>query len=97
MNEWGLSKKAFWDVPFEKIDFDKQSRFVIEKVFNYGSWNDQLAIMRYYGLDTIKKEVVQVPYFRKPVLAFLSSYFNLPKSAFKCYTKKQSLMQPWPY
>lgn len=97
MNEWGLSKRAFWDVPFEKIDFEKQARFVIEKVFNYGSWNDQIAIIKYYGIEKIKEEIVQVLYFRNPVLAFLSTYFNIPKSAFKCYTQKLSLKQPWPY
>lgn len=97
MNEWGLSKKAFGEVPFEKIDFDGQARFVMEKVFNFGSWDNQIALIRYYGLDNIKKEVVHVPYFRKPVLAFLYFYFNLPKSAFKCYTKKQYPVQPRPY
>lgn len=45
-----ISKKAFWDISFEELDFEQFSLFVMEKVFNYGSWNDQVVIMKYYSL-----------------------------------------------
>jgi len=41
-----LSKTAFWDMDFDKLDFEKNAVFIMEKVFNYGLWDDQLAIVR---------------------------------------------------
>ncbi len=66
-----VSKKAFWDVNFAALDFEKSSLFIMQKVFNYGSWNDQVAIMRLYGLERIKKEIIDASYLRQPVLSFL--------------------------
>ncbi|HSK14333.1 MAG TPA: hypothetical protein VK907_14025 [Phnomibacter sp.] len=97
MTEWGLSKKAFWDVRIEEINFEKHARYVMEKVFNNGSWSDQVATMRYYGLERIKEEVVEIEYLRKPVLAFLSAFLNIPKTDLKCYTKHQFQSIAWPY
>jgi len=48
MEKPDISQKAFWDVRFDKIDFEKNSLQVMEKVFNYGNWNDQIAIMKFY-------------------------------------------------
>ena len=92
-----ISKKAFWDIRFSDIDFDKDSLFVIEKVFNYGTWNDQLSIMRFYGLNRIRKEIIRAGYLRKPVLSFLSTILQLNKTEFTCYTKMQSHPLPWNY
>ena len=92
-----ISKKAFWDVRFEEIDFDKYSLFVMEKVFNYGPWADQVAIMRFYGLPRIKNEIVKANYLREPVVSFLSTLLAIEKNEFECYRKKQSSPLPWPY
>jgi hypothetical protein len=43
MSTPSISKKAFWDISFDKLDFEKSSLFVMQKVFNYGSWDDQLG------------------------------------------------------
>jgi hypothetical protein len=55
-----ISKTAFWDVNFDEIDFDKNYVFVVDKVFNYGKFNDQLELIRFYGVENIKKMMVQV-------------------------------------
>ncbi|MEP7111588.1 MAG: hypothetical protein ABI760_26570 [Ferruginibacter sp.] len=92
-----VSKKAFWDTPFDKLDFEKSSLFVMEKVFNYGSWNDQVAIMKYYSLPRIRQEIVQASYLRKPVLSFLCTILHLQKTDFSCYNKMQLNPLPWSY
>lgn len=97
MTAWGLSAKAFWDVPFEKIDFEKHSRFVIEKVFNNGTWSDQIAVLRFYGIEKVAAEAIQITYLRPPALSFLSTLLGIPKASFKCYTLKQSHQLPWDY
>ncbi|HSV12279.1 MAG TPA: hypothetical protein VLI68_15985 [Hanamia sp.] len=58
-----ISHKAFWDVRFSDIDFEKHSLYVTEKIFNYGTWKDQVAIMKFYGLQQIRKEIVNAGLF----------------------------------
>lgn len=92
-----ISKKAFWDVRFSDIDFESNSLYVMEKVFNYGNWTDQVSIMKFYGLDRIRKEIINAGYLRKPVISFLSALLQISKTEFKCYTKMQSHPLPWNY
>lgn len=92
-----ISQKAFWDVSFDKLDFEKSSLYVMEKVFNYGSWADQVAIMKYYSLPRIRREIVQASYLRKPVLSFLCTILQLEKTDFLCYNKIQLNPLPWHY
>ncbi|HEY5464246.1 MAG TPA: hypothetical protein VIJ95_13380 [Hanamia sp.] len=92
-----LSKKAFWDISFDELDFEKSSLYVMGKVFNYGTWNDQVAIMKYYGLSRIRQEIVQAAYLRQPVLSFLCTILQLQKTDFSCYNKMQLNPLPWNY
>ena len=92
-----ISKVAFWDVNFDEIDFEKNAIFVIDKVFNFGSFNDQLEVIRYYGSDKIKEEIVKIAYFRKEVFAFICSYFQINRTEFKCYLQRQSNPLLWEY
>ena len=92
-----ISKKAFWDVRFKEIDFEKNSLQVMEKIFNYSDWNDQVAIMKFYGLNRIRKEIINAGYLRKPVLSFLCTILHLQKTDFTCYNKMQSHPLPWEY
>ena len=92
-----ISKTAFWDVNFEELDYEKNAVFIIEKVFNYGLWSDQHAIIRYYGIERIKQEVVKGAYYKKKVLNFLCKVFDLQPTDFTCYTKRQLHPLPWHY
>ncbi len=97
MQKPDISKKAFWDVRFADIDFEKNSLHVMEKVFNYGTWKDQIAIMKFYGLQRIRNEIVNAGYLRKSVLSFLCIILHLEKNDFKCYNKMQLHPLPWNY
>lgn len=97
MSTPSISKKAFWDISFNKIDFEKSSLFVMQKVFNYGSWDDQIGVLRYYGLDRVKNEITKASYLRYPVLNFLCTILQLEKTDFECYTKMQLNPLPWKY
>ena len=92
-----ISQIAFWDVRFPNIDFEKNSLQVMEKIFNYGPWKDQVAIMKFYGLKRIRKEIVNAGYLRQPVLSFLCTILQLQKTDFECYTKMQLNPLPWNY
>ena len=87
----------YFDERIEDIDFEKNSLHVMEKVFNYGTWKDQVAIMKFYGLQRIRKEIIHAGYLRKPVLSFLCAILQLQKNDFTCYIKMQSHPMPWIY
>lgn len=92
-----ISNIAFWDIDFAKLDYEKDSLFIMQKVFNYGSWKDQIEIMRYYSLPRISKEIVNARYLGNTVLSFLCVILHLQKTDFACYRKKHLNPLPWSY
>jgi hypothetical protein len=88
-----LSKTAFLDVNFEQLDYENRSAFIMEKVFNYGLWEDQLAVVKYYGKERVKREIVKGVYFKKKVFRFLCVAFDLEPTDFTCYIRRQSTAQ----
>lgn len=96
-NRPNLSTTAFWDVDFQKIDFDEKARFVIEKVLNFGLWADILEVLQYYGIERVKKEVLEIAYLKKKTLSFCCVIFDLKPEQFRCYTRQQSSPARWNY
>ena len=90
-----ILKKDFWDISFDELDVEKSSLFVMQKVFNYGSWNDQVAIITYYSLPRIRQEIVNSAYLSKPVLNFLCTILQLKKTDFIFYNKMLLHPLPW--
>ncbi len=92
-----LSKRVFWDIDFEKLDYEKDKQFIIDKVMNYGLWEDFTALMRFYGKNVVKEEVVKVAFFKKDVLNFLCFYLKLKPKDFECYNLRQLQEKHWNY
>ena len=49
-----LRKILFWDTDINKIDWPKQYRAVIERVFERGNDEEKKEILRFYGKEKIK-------------------------------------------
>lgn len=49
-----LSKGLFWDTRIEKINWIRNKKWVIKRVFEYGNDQEIEEIVRFYGMDTIK-------------------------------------------
>lgn len=92
-----LSKRVFWDIDFESLDYDKDRFYIIERVMNYGLWEDFLEVAKFYGRDTIRHEIVKSAYLKKDVLNFLCLYLNLKPTQFKCYNQRQLTETHWTY
>ncbi|MEJ0104694.1 MAG: hypothetical protein WDO19_20005 [Bacteroidota bacterium] len=92
-----ISKKAFWDIRFEDLDFEKNKEYIIAKVFEYGKWKDMLAITHYYGEKEVKEALKKSYNLSNNTIVFASIIFNLPKQEFQCYTQKQLQKKPWPF
>lgn len=84
-----LSDRAFWDVDMSKMDYEKNAAYIIRKVFERGSLEDTLEAWAYYGDEKTKEALLTAPYLMEKTLRFASLLFDVPISAFTCYTTKQ--------
>ena len=96
-NRVNLSPTLFWDTDVDLIDWEKQARFIIERVITRGDIEDWKQIKKFYGLQKIKKEIISMRYLDKKTLNFFSIYFDVPKMKFRCYTMKQLFPAHWDY
>lgn len=92
-----ISKVAFWNINFKMLDYEKESTFIITKIFMHGTYNDLISILKYYSFKRIKNEIKKASYLDKKTLAFCCNYFNLKKEEFKCFIERQSIPKLWDY
>ncbi|NOZ34212.1 MAG: hypothetical protein GXO80_02815 [Chlorobi bacterium] len=59
-----LSLHLFWDTNRNNLDFEQNKTIIIERVFNRGNLNDLKIIIKQYGLETIKTEIIKAGFFR---------------------------------
>lgn len=72
----------------QTMDAEKHAIFIIEHVLEYGSWNDILTLVRYYGTPQIKEAAVKAKFFLPDTVNFLSLVFNLNKEETACYISR---------
>ncbi len=77
-------QSLFWDVTFDSIDWQKHARFVIIRVVSRGNLQDWETLKAIYGKNKIKQEVVRARSLDPKTLAFLSVYFGIDKTSFRC-------------
>ena len=92
-----LSKKIFWDIDINHFDEYKNKRIIIERVFSLGDIADIKKIIKFYGLETIKQEIVNAGFLDNKSLYWISDFLDIPKTQFKCFTKKQLNQTHWNY
>ena len=83
-------KELFWDVDWERFDWMRSRRLVIERVLTRGEWDEFQKLIAFYGPETIKDEVVKIAYLDPRTLSFASFWFRIPKKDFLCYKRKRS-------
>ena len=55
-----IRRILFWDTDFDKIDWIKNSRAIIKRVFERGNDAEIREIIHFYGVNAIKKELKNV-------------------------------------
>ncbi|WP_234461946.1 helix-turn-helix transcriptional regulator [Pedobacter segetis] len=69
-----LRKILFWDTDINKIDWDKNSAYVINRVFERGNEQEKKEIFRFYSEDKIREVTGKSdPYSRIPVMQHLKA------------------------
>jgi len=90
-----LSKHLFWDVDINTLNADINKSFIIQRVLEYGLYEDWKKIYDYYGIQIIVNAVINFRSLDERSLSFISLLSQTPKENFLCYTLKQSIPKHW--
>lgn len=85
----------FWDINISKLDIEKSSRLIIERVFSLGTIAEIRTLIKYYGKERVIETLSELNYLDPKTLNFISVLFHKPKNEFRCYLKKQSGPRLW--
>jgi plasmid maintenance system antidote protein VapI len=70
-----IRKTLFWDTDINKIDWQKQYKAVIQRVFERGNDDEKKEILRFYGKDKIKEVTgsTRIKNNRMPVMGHIKA------------------------
>ncbi|MCZ2298231.1 MAG: hypothetical protein LC134_01990 [Chitinophagales bacterium] len=80
-SKFPFSQYLFWDAAIEKIDIQKNKRYIIERVLTRGLLQDFYMLLKIYSTEEIKDALKKSKELDSKTVHFCSYYFNLPKSA----------------
>ncbi len=95
INKYPFSPNLFWDVNISSLEMEKDKRFIIQRVLEYGTLSDWKIIKNCYGINKITKEMQKVRVLDNVSLSFISTIANIKKESFRCYILKQSQPPHW--
>lgn len=90
-------RRIFWDVDFDKLDYEKKSSFVIERVFERGDVEDIRQCRRYYGDEMITDVLLNAKYLPLTSIYLASAVIDKPIEEFRCYKLRQLNPELFPY
>ena len=92
-----FEKRIFWDVDFEKIDYDEKANFVIERVFERGDVEDIRQCRRYYGDEKVAEALLNAKFLPEHRIHLASAVIDKPLNEFRCYILRQLNPELFPY
>jgi hypothetical protein len=92
-----FNKRIFWDVDFEKLDYDKKANFVIERVFERGDVDDIRQCRRYYGDEKVRDVLLNTKFLPEHRIYLASAVIDKPVEEFRCYTLRRLTPGLYPY
>ena len=90
-----FSSHLFWDLNKSKLDFEKSKAQIIFQVAEYGMMSDWLLVQKIYPKEELKAVVLNLRTLDKVTLSYLSHFFQIDKTQFRCYTSSQSARSFW--
>jgi hypothetical protein len=90
-----INPSLLWEYNIDKVDYSKMKNVIVGRVIERGWPDDWYAILNLYGVEGVKKTITELPHLNDKDMNFVSHVFNLPLTALKCYTKKQSVQGHW--
>ncbi len=91
-----LPKVLFWDLDFDKIDWKRSYRMVIERVLDKGNTSEWEEMISFYGRDNVINALINdITYLSEMTVDAVCEYFQLSKKELRCYLKKQLHKGHW--
>jgi hypothetical protein len=90
-----FSKNLFWDTDPAALDMERHAKYIVERVLDYGSWNDWLLVRNYYGLERLKTIALEIRSMFPESLSFIATVTQTPEEQFRCYTQIHSKNKHW--
>ena len=90
-------RRIFWDVDFDKLDYDAKASFVIERVFERGDVEDIRQCRRYYGDEKVGHALLNAKYLPEHRIPLAAAVIGRELNEFRCYILRQSNPELYPY
>lgn len=90
-------RRIFWDVDFDKLDYDAKASFVIERVFERGDVDDIRNCRRYYGDEKVTDVLLKAKYLPERRIHLAAAVIGRELTEFRCYILRQSNPELYPY
>jgi len=90
-----FSPHLFWDVNKSRLDSEKDKKYIIHQVLEYGLMSDWYLLKKMYGLATIVDVAKSFRELDKKTLSFIASISEEPIENFRCYNYQQSIPPHW--
>jgi len=90
-------RRIFWDVDFDKLDYDAKANFVIERVFERGDVDDIRQCRRYYGDEKVTTALLNAKYLTEQTIYLAAAVIGRELNEFRCYILRQSSQKLYPY
>ncbi len=85
-----FDKRIFWDVDFEKMDYDAKASFIIERVFERGDVDDIRQCRRYYGDERLKEVLTKAKWLTLHNIYLCCALFDNKPEDYRCYITARS-------
>ena len=92
-----LARRIFWDVDFDKLDYDAKASFVIERVFERGDVEDIRSCRRYYGDERVRSVLLNAKFLPEQRMHLASAVVGEPLEKFRSYILRRSSPGLFPY
>ncbi|MBI2967888.1 MAG: hypothetical protein HYY40_08755 [Bacteroidetes bacterium] len=92
-----LPRHLFWDVDYDKLDWEKYASWVIVRVFERGDVDDIRQCRRHYGDEKIKKALLNAKDISGRGIYLAAAVIDEPIQNFRCYKFRQLNPGLFPY
>jgi len=91
-----LPKVLFWDFEYDKLDWNRSYKTIMERVLDKGSERDWEEMIRFYGWENVIKALKEdIAYLSDMTMKAVCDYFQLSEEQLRCSTKKQLNQGHW--
>ena len=84
-NTLSLNKAFFWDTDLNKIDVDRNRKFIVSRILDRGDWPDFKALIDNYSKEQVKDDILHLRYMDRKSLRFCSFYSRISEEEFRCF------------